>query len=185
MQVGIVDLETTGFLNKGGHIVEIGMVGFNTKFSGVRDILNIRCREAAMGAPDGEAWIFKNSSLTVNEVANAELLEQQRPAIQSALNSVDVVTAYNKDFDFGFLRDRGFRLPQEWPCPMIVLTDIMKLPKTGWAAKKYPGYKYPSVEEAWRFLFPEFQYKEQHRGLDDAMHEASIVSEMYKRGWIG
>jgi hypothetical protein len=38
------------------------------------------------------------------------------------------------------------------------------------------------VEEAWEYFFPDNEYKEAHRALDDARHEALIVNELYKLG---
>ena len=45
------------------------------------------------------------------------------------------------------------------------------------------GYlKNPNVEEAFKFFFPDIQYSEKHRGLDDAKHEAMIVYKLYQMG---
>ena len=91
-----------------------------------------------------------------------------------------MAAAYNKEFDFGFLKYRGFKI-QELPCPMIAATNIIKIPP------KLPDtlYKWPSVEESWSFYFPETTYFELHRAYDDALHEAMIIYEMYTRGhWI-
>lgn len=61
---------------------------------------------------------------------------------------------------------------------MILATDVCKLPsKNG-----YSSYKWPTVEEAWRHLFPSNTYNELHRGADDARHEALIVFELYQQG---
>jgi DNA polymerase-3 subunit epsilon len=59
---------------------------------------------------------------------------------------------------------------------MLLLTEIMKLPKNN----GYSGYKWPSVEEAFKYFFPDTQYVEKHRGADDSKHEAMIVYELYK-----
>ena len=63
---------------------------------------------------------------------------------------------------------------------MRLLTPYTKLPKKG---RGY-GYKWPKVQEAWDYLFGKTDYVEQHRGADDAMHEAKIVHEMIKREWL-
>ena len=61
---------------------------------------------------------------------------------------------------------------------MHLATELCKLPnKNG-----YSNYKWPSVEEAWKHFFPNVPYVEQHRGADDAKHEALIVYELYKMG---
>ena len=36
--------------------------------------------------------------------------------------------------------------------------------------------------KAWQHFFPGVDYIEQHRGADDAVHEAQIVYELYKLG---
>jgi DNA polymerase-3 subunit epsilon len=41
-----------------------------------------------------------------------------------------------------------------------------------------PGFrdaKWPKVEEAWEYFFPDTKYIEAHRALDDAQHEALIA----------
>ena len=60
---------------------------------------------------------------------------------------------------------------------MILSTNICKIP-----SPKGKGYKWPKVQEAYDFLFGETAYVEEHRGADDAYHEADIVYELYLRG---
>ena len=57
---------------------------------------------------------------------------------------------------------------------MILLTPIMRLPTA------HKGFKWPNVEEAYKFFFPKSSYIEKHRGADDAFHEAKIIYEMFK-----
>ena len=44
------------------------------------------------------------------------------------------------------------------------------------------GYKNPKMQEAWDNIFPNTNYREAHRAVDDAIHEAEMLFEMYKRG---
>ncbi len=44
------------------------------------------------------------------------------------------------------------------------------------------GIKWPKVEEAWKHFFPDIEYTEQHRGADDALHEARIIYELIRQG---
>ncbi len=61
---------------------------------------------------------------------------------------------------------------------MKLSTPIIKLPnKYG-----YNSYKWPSVEEAYKFYLKK-EIKEDHRGASDALYEADIVLEMFKRGY--
>ena len=121
--------------------------------------------------------IFSNSSLNPEDVYNAQHLDHHKNEIQEQINSFTKgITAYNKAFDFTFLKDRGISIPKELPCPMKVATPITKLP-----SRWYGDYKWPSVEEAWDH-FVGSHYIEEHRALDDAIHEAQIVYELYKSG---
>ena len=179
MKIGIIDIETTGFFPK-GFIVEVGIVSLDTKTGKVEKLFDSVCREDGMTAKDRKAWIFDNSDLTVEMVRDAPLLNNLKDEIQELINSLDAITAFNKSFDFTFLRDRGFEIKNEWPCPMLVATPICKLPKK--QARCSCGYKWPKVEEAWQFFFPNEPYVELHRGCDDALHEAKICYELFKLG---
>ena len=175
MKIGIIDIETTGFFPK-GFIVEVGIVSLDTETGEVETVFDSVCREEGMTAKDREAWIFSNSDLTIEAVREAPLLSDLKASIQGAIDGCDAVTAYNKKFDFTFLQDRGFNIHKEWPCPMLVSTDICKLPsKNG-----YGGYKWAKVEECWKHFFPDEPYIELHRGCDDALHEAKICYELFK-----
>jgi len=172
----VLDIETTGFLNQGGCIVEIGCVELNLKTGEIKRLFSSVCREPQMTAKDRDAWIFKNSSLTVEEVRTAPLLEVMKPALQELFDYYPV-TAFNRDFDIPFLQSRGFEFKNLAPCPMLVAMDVLKIPGT------YGEFKWPRVEEAFRFLFPGVAYSEAHRGLNDAFDEAAIVYKLYTNGY--
>lgn len=174
----IVDIETTGFLNKGGKIVEIGIAELDLE-TGNRKILfdQVMHERPITMAEVADAWIIKNSSLTVEQVQNSKQLIEYKKEIQEILYRYHKgATAFNNKFDFDFMEDRGFVFPRKLPCPMLLATDICKLPG------KYGSYKWPKVQEAYDFFFGKTDYVEEHRGADDAMHEAEIVYELYKRG---
>ena len=98
--------------------------------------------------------------------------------IQEIINKYPLgATAFNNVFDFDFLESRNFVFPKKLPCPMILSTNICRIPNA-----KGKGYKWPKVQEAYDFLFGETAYVEEHRGGDDAFHEAEIVKELYDRG---
>ena len=178
-QVLVVDIETTGFLNQNGKIVEIGMVLLDLSDGKVTPFYNSLVKEPGFDKRHTQkplGWIFSNSDLSYEEVLNAPDLEQQRETIQSAFDQYPA-TAFNKAFDFDFLSDRGFRI-NDLACPMQLATPICKLPNM----YGYSDYKWPKVEEAWLHFFGNTGYVEAHRGLDDAKHEALIVYELYKLG---
>jgi DNA polymerase III subunit epsilon len=175
----IVDIETTGFLNQGGKIVEIGIVKLNLDSGEITPAYNSLIKEPGFDILHSQhplGWIFKNSDITYTDVISAPTLESQRDIIQFLFDKY-YATAYNKEFDFGFLKNRNFSI-KELPCPMLVATPIINL-------QPNPGFKdakWPSVTEAWNYFFGNTGYLEKHRGLDDATHEAILIYEMYKRG---
>ncbi len=182
MKVLIIDIETTGFMDQGGSIVEVGIVELNLKSGATEILFDSVCREEILTARHREepmGWIFRNSTLTVEEVRQAPLLTTLLPKIQSIINQYSVgATAYNRDFDFGFLESRGILFPAKLPCPMKLAAPLCKLPPHH---PSHGCYKWPKVEEAWSYFFPDQDYVEAHRGADDALHEAKIVYELYRR----
>ncbi|MFT6442493.1 MAG: DNA polymerase-3 subunit epsilon [Salibacteraceae bacterium] len=177
----IIDLETTGFIQKGGKIVEIGIVSLDLE-NGEKEILfDSLCRHEEMTLKEIEtSWICKNSDMNAEEVWNAPFIEDIREEVQGIISSfTNGATAYNNAFDFGFMEKNGFSFPRKLKCPMILSTDICQVPhKNG-----RRGNKWPSVQEAWNFFFgTDTGYVETHRGADDAFHEADIVYELYLRG---
>lgn len=183
MFITVIDIETTDFFARGGLIVEVGMVVLDTETGELDIALDSCCREPGLSGKHHDAWIFKNSPMTHDDVRNAPTFEELKEDIQRIIDHTDGFTAFNKAFDLEFLRDRGIQLPveKELDCPMRVLTPIMKLKKTGRAAY-YGGYKWPNVMEAWAYLFPGVPYCEIHRGADDAFHEAKILHKMIQDG---
>ena len=178
MRILIIDLETTGFQNAGGKIVEVGIVVLNTETGQITELLDQVVREDGLTANDRNAWIFQNSDLTVEEVRNAPRLIDIQPAIQNLIDMYpDGITAYNRNFDINFLISRGFHIPKVLACPMLISAKIC-----GLVDKNGRKNKNPSAEEAWCYFHPGQEYVEKHRGLDDAKHEAMIIWELYKRG---
>lgn len=173
----VLDIETTGFLQNGGKIVEVGIVELNLLTGERRTVFNKVTHEKGITLAEVEnSWIVKNSDLTVEDVRHSTRLDKLKDEIQELLNSYPSgCTAYNNVFDFSFMEDRGFTFPKKLPCPMILSTNICKIPG------RYGKYKWPNVEEAYEFYFGKTDYIEQHRGADDAMHEAEIVYELFKR----
>jgi len=176
----IIDIETTGFLNQGGKIVEVGIVELNLENGERKIIFDKVTHEKGITKSEVEnAWIISNSDLTVEDVRHSKRLDLLKPEIQEILNNYKLgATAFNRSFDFDFLEDRGFIFPKKLPCPMLLSTDIIKLPG------KFGNFKWPKVEEAYDYFFQNNDYIEKHRGADDAFHEAEIVYELYKKGYF-
>lgn len=181
----VLDIETTGVSKYESKIVEIGIVKLNLETGQVSELYNSLIREDGFDLSHTEGkfgWIFRNSDLSFNDVCNAPSLESQRSLLQTIFNQYKA-TAYNKRFDFDFLINRGFVI-NELPCPMIIATPLLKLTDYNFDDNDnvYEFQKWPSVEEAWSYFFEFSEYKEAHRGLDDAFHEAQIVMELFKIG---
>lgn len=175
MKIAVVDIETTGFQNQNGLIIEVGIVELCLETGATKIIYDKLVRESEYNSSHKDSWIFSNSDLTHNDICCADKLDIK--SIQSILDRYHV-TAYNKSFDFNFLRSRGIKDIKELDCPMLISTHVCKIPNQN----GFGGYKWPKVQEAWDYLFGKTDYIEEHRGADDAVHEAKIVYELYKRG---
>jgi len=175
----ILDIETTGFLQAGGKIVEIGIVELNLTNGKRRIIYDKVCHEDGLTKELVEkAWIINNSDLTVEEIRQSKNLNLIKEEVQHIIDSYPLgITAFNNSFDFGFMESRGFNLKNKLPCPMILSTDICKIPN-----KNGRGTKWPKVQEAYDFFFEKNDYEEKHRGADDALHEARIVHKLFEMG---
>lgn len=178
-KIAIVDIESTDFLNKGGKIVEVGIVELCLETGKKEIVFNEVCHEKGITLDQVKnSWIVANSTLTVEMIRNSPSFEKLLPIIQETLDRYpDGATAFNNTFDFDFLEDRGVVFCKKLPCPMKLSTNICKIPHP-----TYGGFKWPKVQEAYDFFFGKTDYIEQHRGADDAFHEADIVLELYKRG---
>lgn len=171
MKIAVVDIETTGFLPK-GLILEVGIAELDLETGNTIPIYDKLVKESGFCEDHKDSWIFKNSDLKFEDIMQADPLDAA--AIQGILNSYQA-TAFNKRFDFEFFRSRGLKI-NELDCPMLLSVNVCRLPG------KYRAYKWPTVEEAWKHFFPNEPYSEKHRGVDDALHEAKIVYELYKMG---
>ena len=172
----VVDIETTG-IPVSSFIVEIGICKLNFKNGNVTKLFDKTIKEKGISPKVSREWIFSHSDLKYDDVDKSKDIDDYRNEIQKIFDQY-FVTAFNKSFDFSFLRNRKFMIYKESYCPMVLLTPIMKLPSS------YGSYKFPKVEEAWRYLFPSIDYIEKHRAYDDACHEAQIIYELIKKGWF-
>lgn len=178
MKILILDIETTGFLQKGGKIVEVGIVELDLSNGNRKIVYDEVCHERPITKQEVESsWIVQNSDLTLEAIQYSKQLIHLQAEIQSVLDAYPLgATAFNNAFDFGFMENRGFQFPRKLDCPMKLSTDICKLPSPR------GGYKWPKVEEAHKYFFGDVGYVEKHRGADDAYWEAEIVYELFKRG---
>ena len=111
MKIAVLDIETTGFDPKWDVIVEIGITLVDTEKKTRRLIFNEVIKEKKFSPTWGrhkDAWIFKNSDLTLQEVREAESLEYYRKKLQRIFNKYPV-TAFNSKFDFKFMDAKKFK----------------------------------------------------------------------------
>lgn len=171
-EIIIIDLETTGLNYYVDAIIEIGICKLNLRTGNIEPIFSKICQEQDKNIPH-DAWVFQNSDLNYDDVIQAPDIEIFREELQHLFNKY-YMTAYNQSFDFDFLKLRGFEIRKRFWDPMFKLQYLLKIPY--WNG----DYKWPSFQEAWNYFFPNSNYKETHRALDDAIHEAQIVYEYYK-----
>ena len=178
-RVCVVDVETSGLNPNYDLIYEIGMVELNLGTGVTKILFDSVVKESLFGEEYKGSWIFENSSLTFDDVNNAPLFDGFIPELQEIFNNYSI-TAFNKSFDLGFLNSRGLRVPNELPCIMLTATNILKIPFSNGRKR----FKWPTCQEAWDYFFPNSPYVEKHRALDDALHEAMIFFEIFRRGLI-
>lgn len=173
----IIDLETTGFNPADAEIVEIGIVSLDLE-TGEKEILfdKIIKPEKLSNEKIKDSWIVRNGYMKAEEIINSNPISYYVDEVQTIFDSYkNGLTAYNNKFDFGFLDFKKFKY-KKLDCPMLISINVCRIPG------RYGGYKWPSVQEAYDFFFPDSNYTEKHRGADDAFHEADIVYELYKMG---
>jgi len=172
MKIAVIDIETTNFLNNDGKIVEVGIVELDLETGNKDILLNYVTHEDNITEIEiDNSWIIRNSDLTKNQIRYSINLRYILHIIQKIADTYKC-TAFNRKFDIDFLTNRGITFNYLFPCPMLELTPIMKL-----HSKR--GNKWPNVEEAYNFFYPDTNYVEKHRALDDALHEADIIYKLY------
>lgn len=176
----ILDLETTGLNPYKDLIVEIGIVELDLETGEINKLFSSLIKEEGFNENLRHSWIFENSSIKFEDVKNARSLDDIRADLQEIFNK-HPITAYNKSFDLGFLKSRGFSFPVESRDIMLEAKNVIKIP---FAGKHYLGksrtYKWPKAKEAYDFFFQDNIYIETNRAQDDAYHEAKILYELYK-----
>lgn len=181
-KVLVIDIETAG---KDGEInfnedliVEIGITAVNV-FTGEMTLIYDEIVNDGITIEHCNSWIFETTDLDFNAVLAASKLDKE---YLYKLSQMYYATAFNKKFDFSFLKRCGIHF-NELPCIMESATPHLKIPPTEKMKRWKPEIKYknPNAEEAYKMLFPEKEYTELHRGGDDSVHEAEILKELYDK----
>ncbi|KKM90743.1 hypothetical protein LCGC14_1235580 [marine sediment metagenome] len=174
-KVLVVDIETTGLDIKKDLIVEIAILELNLKNNSTKILFNSIIKEPDFNKAHFNSWIFKEGYVNANELDEAPLLDNVFDEIQNHLEK-SPVTAFNKNFDLGFLRSRGFSIPKEFPCIMLVSAKLL------YKLKPENGYKWPSLKKAYNFFIGKEEFSENHRALYDVSREAELLYKLYEAG---
>lgn len=179
-KVLIIDIEIAGlgdnidFIND--LIVEIGITAINL-FTGEKKIIYNELVNEGIYPGYSDSWIFRNTDMKIEDIMEAKPLDI--PYLQK-LSQMYYATAFNKKFDFSFFEKRGIHFRQIG-CLMELSTPICKIPPTQRMKEYRPWIKYknPNAEEAYKFMYPDREWVELHRGGDDSKHEADIAKWLY------
>jgi DNA polymerase III subunit epsilon len=182
MKILVLDIETGNYDPDGDNfdtenimVCEIGLVSLDTKTGAIDDVFGTACREDQMCNP--YSWVFQNTSLKYDHAESSGTLDEIRAQLQPIFDQGTPVTSWGHDFDIRHLEypSRGFKIPNRFWDPKIVLTDFIKLPSNS------GGYKWPKVSEAFQYFNPGVPYYEEHRALEDAKDEAELIYKAMKQ----
>jgi len=150
-------------------ICEIGIVNLNLDSGEIIPVFNQTCRED--DSPDPESWVFKNTSLTCQMIAESAHFEEFKDVLQEIFNRKPV-TSWGHDLDLDHLEcpSRCLTIPSKFWDPKRTLTDFLKIPFDSGT-----GYKWPKVIEAFKHFYPDEKWQQNHRAIDDAKIEADII----------
>ena len=177
----IIDIETTGFSSSKDVILEVGATEIDFQKKEFKIVFDQAImHDSKYDQQIKSSWIAENSNILENYFERARPKKEVFDELQELLNQYpDGATAFNNQFDFRFLITEGMIFPKKLACLMILSTNLCKFPH---AVAGRKGYKWPKVEEAFKHLFPDSDYVEQHRGADDSYHEAKIAFKLHELG---
>jgi len=129
------------------------------------------------------AWIFENSDLTLEAVADAPPEKEVAEKVTKILSGGNV-TSFNVSFDMDrFLYREPWSLRGRFVpfrCIMLASRDVCKIPGL------YDEYKWPRLEEAYRMIVKgdpaDIGGPQSHRALGDALMASYVLLELYNKG---
>lgn len=180
----VIDTETSTTSWKDGipdgHIVEIGIAKVNLE----KQIVLPYCQMIVNDPEaDPDAWVFKHTDLTIQDVQIGVSPEVVARYIGYQLKGSEV-TSFNEAFDHGMI-DRDMPYINDnvrWgQCLMLQAAEIEEIPRNHAGTGLYP-----TAEATYNYLCPKdpchLNGKEKHRALADATMEGHILLELYLRG---
>jgi DNA polymerase-3 subunit epsilon len=182
----VIDTETTGL--KGypyDHVVDVAVCRVSLQDGTVEEAFSMVVGHDVSGWDQAtrEAWIFENTDLSLEMVAEAPPAEDVATELRRLLRGC-FCTSFNIDFDF-----RKFLLFPPWSLETVVkLTPcIMKRAMPICAIPGFYGqYKYPKLQEAYDMIVPgdpaDIKGNQTHRALSDAIMASYLLITLDRRG---
>ena len=175
MEIIIVDIETgvieptlNSYEIDNCLICEIGMVNLDMETGETTVIYDGTCQENPGAHPS--SWVFKHTSLTLQEVTDSPHFHELKPPLQELLDDPRPVTSWSHDFDIAILESRGLKIPNKFWDPKTTLKHLLKIHHPSGQ-----GHKWPSVQEAHNYFNPDKTLEQTHRATQDAQIEADII----------
>lgn len=123
--------------------------------------------------------IFENS-LTLEEIAEKGIpLEEAFAKMRQHIDNNTVIFAHNASFDIGLLKYANLDLPDNVRiiCTMRGSINFCALAKKGYGSK-YPGYKFPRLNE----LAEKLNVEVDTNNLHDALYDCKVTKDCVIRG---
>ncbi len=176
IETGVIDLHCDNYVPGNCTICEVGVTRLDLSSGEITPVFDKVCKEESMCSPG--SWVFNATSLSYQKVVDAEYLSQYREELQAFFDEGIPVTSWSHDFDFSHLEysGRGLSIPTRFWDPKITLTGFLKIPNP-----YRSGYKWPKVEEAYSYFFPDEEFTHQHRAIHDAVAESKIIYHSVKK----
>lgn len=188
-EILVLDTETTGL--KGAPddvVVDIGITKVSLSKGTVKELYS-----SIVGYDVDEwndyrrnAWIFENTDLTLDMVAEAPPLIHVMDSVRRILKG-KWVTSYNVAYDFDkFLYREPWSLKGTfYQCKdiMIAATEVCKFPSEYYGRQ----YRYPKLDAAYAKILDDrdpagIAGDQKHRALSDAVMASYIMIEMWRNG---
>lgn len=132
--------------------------------------------------PDG--WEIPSSATAIHGITTKMAREHGAPLEEvltiftEAFNKATTIIAHNLNFDYNVMRSVYLRKGIAFPsiegkgryCTMLASMNILKLPSQ-WGS----GYKWPKLDESYRFLVDEKGFE----GAHDALNDVKACREVY------
>lgn len=182
LKIYVIDCETTGLegVRYGDLVLSIGISEVDIINHTVDPFFNRTIGYDVTEHDDvinKDTWIFKNSSLSLEDIKFAYDDNQDVNNVVAEFNDImenKWIAMYNKDYDYGkFLRHSPFNLDPSriLPCLMIASTEPCAIPKR-WGNE----YKWPTLEEAVDILLDNDIKKElaEQENFHDSLYDTFV-----------